>query len=272
MSKGTCPGGSSKYSRRGIQEIFSSLPSTYELINHILTLGFDNPVRRYAARIAAESNNTGNKKKLWLDVCTGTGEMAYYLSQHARDNALIVATDFTLPMLHYARVKRKTSNHFVLANSRRLPFKDNMFDLVTMSFATRNINTSRPDMVTCFNEYYRVLKEGGKFINLETSQPESKEVRGIFHLFIRAFVKPVGASISGSIKAYAYLSQTIPKFYNAPDLASILTSAGFEKVGFRRILGGAAAVHNAVKAQSFPSNLETTTGQGYATSAVNKSC
>src|SRR3989338_1684171 len=77
-----------------IQDIFSQVPSTYELLNRILTLGLDKSWRKKAAKIA--SLNGG---KAWLDVCSGTGQMAIYLSQLAAKKTTIVAFDFSLPML-----------------------------------------------------------------------------------------------------------------------------------------------------------------------------
>jgi demethylmenaquinone methyltransferase/2-methoxy-6-polyprenyl-1,4-benzoquinol methylase len=92
-----------------------------------------------------------------------------------------------------------------------------------------------------------VLKPGGLFVNLETSQPTSAFVRKCFHLYVGLLVKPVGSLISGSRVAYAYLSRTIPRFYCPEDLAEIMREAGFGDVRFRRLLLGAAAIHRARK-------------------------
>ncbi|MEW6026721.1 MAG: ubiquinone/menaquinone biosynthesis methyltransferase [Planctomycetota bacterium] len=227
---------------KGIQNLFSGIPSTYELINHILTLGFDTPIRRYTAKLAA----TGNTQRI-LDVCTGTGEMARYLSKHINNGNLIMASDFTLPMLKYAQKKNVSAIRFANADSVRLPFKDNTFDVVTISFATRNINVSRRNLIGCLKEFHRVLKPGGRFVNLETSQPRSTLLRRLLHLFVRTFVRPVGTLISGSRPAYVYLSQTIPRFYDADELAGIVLEAGFRECKYEHLMGGIAAIHQGIK-------------------------
>jgi demethylmenaquinone methyltransferase/2-methoxy-6-polyprenyl-1,4-benzoquinol methylase len=101
-----------------------------------------------------------------LDVCTGTGEMAHYLKRYAGRNTIVVGTDFALPMLRYATDKKEDGLIFTFADSARLPFENKVFDLVTISFATRNINTNKKNLIKCLREFYRVLKPDGRFINL----------------------------------------------------------------------------------------------------------
>ncbi|MHC4168946.1 MAG: class I SAM-dependent methyltransferase, partial [Planctomycetota bacterium] len=136
---------------------------------------------------------------------------------------------------------------FIASDIKDLPFDDATLDLITMSFATRNINLSRDILVRSFAKYYRTLKPGGRFVNVETSQPSSRLVRKCFHAYIRLFVRAIGSRMSGSRAAYAYLAGTIPRFYSAEELADIMRQAGFEKVTFRRYLFGAVAIHQACK-------------------------
>jgi len=116
-----------------------------------------------------------------------------------------------------------------------------------MSFATRNINVSKEILIQSFAEYHRVLKPGGRFVNLETSRPPFSPIRKGFDLYVKLFVKQIGGRISGSRRAYAYLAGTIPRFYPAEELADIMKQAGFEDVTFQRLLFGAAAIHQAEK-------------------------
>lgn len=227
----------------GIKRIFARIPRTYETINHILTFGLDMLWRRRTARIAAQSG--GDR---WVDVCSGTGETALLLGGLADGGAEVYAVDFSQPMLERIGGKRGggavTS---VLSDIKRLPFPDGTFDLVTISFATRNINLSREVLVSSFREFRRVLRPGGRFVNLETSQPSAPLARSLFHIYVRVFVRPVGRLISGSSEAYAYLAGSISRFYTAEELAAILGEAGFEDVGFRRMTFGAVAVHRGSK-------------------------
>jgi len=226
-----------------VERMFSEVPTTYELVNHVLTLGLDIVWRRRAAKIAATAD--GGQ---WADMCTGTGETAARLSRLAPEGTTIYGIDFSEPMLEQARKKPEAARiNFVASDIKALPFPDASFDLVTMSFATRNINLSKDILVQSFGEFYRVLKPGGRFVNLETSRPSFWPVRKCFHLYVKLFVKLIGSRISGSRAAYTYLATTIPRFYSAQELADIMRQAGFDKVTFQQYLFGAAAIHQAMK-------------------------
>ncbi len=226
-----------------VKRMFAEVPATYELVNHVLTLGLDVLWRRRAAKIAA----TGKPGK-WADMCTGTGDMAVCLGRLAPEGTSVYGVDFSEPMLAEARKKPEAESiEFVAADIKALPFDDATFDVITMSFAARNINLNRDALVRSFAEYYRVLKPGGHFVNVETSQPSFWLVRKCFHTYIKLFVSAIGSRISGSGKAYTYLATTIPRFYAAEELADIMRRAGFEKVTFQKQLFGAVAIHRASK-------------------------
>ena len=226
-----------------IKGIFAEVPATYERINHILTMGFDTVCRKRIAKMAAQ---TGSIKV--ADMCSGTGETAAYLCKYMPENRSITAVDFSPEMLAEAK-KKPTANRieFVISDIKELPFPDNHFDLVTMSFATRNINLNKKVLIRSFAEYHRVLKPDGHFINLETSQPRNAIIRKLVHLYVSTFIKRIGQKISGSKTGYAYLANSIPRFYSAEELSQIMKDAGFDKVYFKRLLFGVAAIHHAVK-------------------------
>lgn len=174
--------------------------------------------------------------------------MAVYLCRLAEDDTTIVAADFSLPMLRNLTDKSEATRIvFTIAEASTLPFHNNTFDLVTISFATRNINVSREALIQCLREFYRILKPGGRFVSLETSQPPLRLFRWLFHVYVRLFVKPIGFIISGSRAAYACLSHTIPRFYSAGEFGEIVRRAGFVKPTFKRLFFGVAAIHKAVK-------------------------
>jgi demethylmenaquinone methyltransferase/2-methoxy-6-polyprenyl-1,4-benzoquinol methylase len=226
-----------------IQKMFNEIPRTYKLLNHLLTFGQDIVWRRRAARIAA-----ANGGALWLDACSGTGDMATCLSQLARNETNIIAVDFSLPMMSKA-MRNSNEKHiaFTLADVVLLPFQDNCFDGIIISFATRNINLTEDNLLTCLHEFYRVLKPGGQYVNLDTSQPKFAPIRWLFHLYIKAAVRPIGRLISGSDAAYTYLSHSMRRFYSPEKLAGIIRQAGFCEVCFKRVFFGAAAIHTGIK-------------------------
>ncbi|MBU2498014.1 MAG: ubiquinone/menaquinone biosynthesis methyltransferase [Proteobacteria bacterium] len=230
-------------STRFIQTVFSEVPATYELVNHILTFGLDRVWRKRAARIASTA-----APGEWADMCTGTGETAVYLRRLAPKETRIWAVDISPAMMAEATRKQEAESiDFVTADIKKLPFGDGSLDLITLSFATRNLNLSREILAQSFSEFHRVLKSGGRLVNLETSQPRFALVRKIFHLYVKLCVKRIGSRISGSETGYAYLAATITRFCPAEILADIIRRAGFEEVVFQKLLFGVAAIHQAMK-------------------------
>lgn len=229
--------------KRDLRKIFSPISKDYELVNHILTLSLDHLWRRKAARIASRSG--GN---LWLDVCTGTGEMACYLSRNSKGSASIVGVDFSPVMIKEARRKRGGCfSLLVVADAGELPFKDESFDLVTISFGMRNLEEDKKGLLSSLKEFHRVLRVGGRLVILETSQPELMFIRKIFHFFVRVTVVPLGVILTGSKQSYSYLSYSIRNFPPAPELKKLFIDAGFNKVEIYPLFFGVAAIHKAIK-------------------------
>ncbi|MDD8025872.1 MAG: ubiquinone/menaquinone biosynthesis methyltransferase [Acidobacteriota bacterium] len=228
---------------KGLREIFFEIAPAYERVNRVLTLGLDRGWREAAARTAAGAGGSR-----WLDVCSGTGDMARALAARAPAGTSLSALDFCPPMLRRAAARDAAHRiSFVLGNAASLPFPDASFDLLTVSFATRNLNLFPGALRETCGEFRRVLRPGGVYVNVETSRPPAAIVRLAFRVYVRLFVRPLGRLFSGADAGYAYLAASIPRFYSAEELAGILKEAGFSKVTFRRLLLGAAAVHRSVR-------------------------
>ena len=119
---------------KSLQKIYTEVPPTYEFLNHLLTLGQDIIWRRKAAKIAAAVGGAN-----WLDVGIGTGEMAANLTRLAGEYTQITSGDFSLPMIQKAREKPELSQiNFTLAEATHLPFGDNSFNAITLSFAANS--------------------------------------------------------------------------------------------------------------------------------------
>jgi len=229
--------------KKGIQKIYKEVAPTYELINHVLTLGLDVIWRKRAARQAARLGGARI-----LDVCSGTGELARNIASLVSEKEKIYVADGSLHMIHLARRKKFFQKvKFVLADAGKLPFPDHSFDLITISFSTRNLNPNPQVLLSYLKEFHRILKPGGHFLNLETSQPPIRIIRKFYHLYIRWVVNPLGYFISGSRAGYNYLSYTMPRFYEAPEFSSLCYKAGFSSVRHRLLFLGVAALHTAKK-------------------------
>ncbi|MFC1555953.1 ubiquinone/menaquinone biosynthesis methyltransferase [candidate division KSB1 bacterium] len=225
------------------QEWYTEFSPRYQLTNHILTLGIDIYWRKNAAREALNRGGT-----LCLDMCSGTGDFAQEVLRQSNGDVTVFGADLTIGMLRHATEQIGTERFKPnVCEAGELPYRDNTFDFATIGFATRNLNTSREDLVRRFGEVRRVLKPGGAFFNLETSQPKYSPIRFLFHLFTRIVIGPIGGIVSGTPSAFKYLGHSMREFYNPQELADIFLEAGFSDVTFKQFTFGAAALHIAVK-------------------------
>lgn len=195
------------------------------------------------AQIASEGGGS-----LWLDLCTGTGEVAENLINLAPDGTKVLAADFSEVMLKHVLTKKNLVKvPLVLSDAFELPFKDDSLDLITISLAIRNLKSDSRGLLRAFAEFHRVLKVGGRFVCLETSQPHSWIVRRIMHGYVKLLVAPMGRLITKSNEGFKYLSSSMLSFYDADQLASILANAGFSSVFVTRLCLGTAAIHKSKK-------------------------
>ena len=179
--------------------------------------------------------------------------MAIGLARLAGNNAGLTALDYSRPMLEMAARKagRSAMNgriSFVHGDAADLPFPDGGFDCVGISFAFRNLTYRNPLTERYLSEVLRVLSSGGRFVIVETSQPESKLVRKIFHFYARWFVYRAGRLLSGNRGAYHYMADSMIHFHEDAQVQAMLTAAGFDRVSARRLLMGAVRIHTAEKA------------------------
>ena len=121
------------------------------------------------------------------------------------------------------------------------------FDCIGISFAFRNLTYKNPLVQRHIAELLRVLRAGGKFVIVETSQPQSKLIRKLFHLYLRWFVFRLGYLLSGNRGAYHYLAESAARFYTSEELKEILSTAGFRQVSFHPLFFGVVGIYVAIK-------------------------
>jgi demethylmenaquinone methyltransferase/2-methoxy-6-polyprenyl-1,4-benzoquinol methylase len=233
-------------SKKPLHDIFSDIPRHYDIINHIVTLGLDIRWRNALARKCLK-----NDPKKVLDLCCGTGDLVLTVAKFAMKDIALFGLDFSANMLDIARQKAAKryieSINFTLGDAGDMPFEDETFDSIGISFGFRNLTYSNPASSKHLSEILRVLKKGGHFVIAETSQPQSRFVRFFFHLYMKAFVKPVGMMISGNKPAYRYFSKSTCEYFDRNQLKELLLGAGFESVDYKPMLLGASSLVVAVK-------------------------
>ena len=225
--------------------MFTAVPRRYDLVNHVITWFLDKRWRRKAANECLSVH-----PKLVLDLCCGTGDLAIEIARFADRDAWVTGIDYSEPMLRIANAKAETSKTdvtFIYGDAAALPFSDEYFDCIGISFAFRNITYKNPLTNSYLSEVHRVLAPGGRFVIVETSQPESRLIRTLFHLYLRWFVAMAGHWLSGNRSAYRYLAESARNFYSADEVKDLLLSSGFREFFSRPLLLGAAAIYVAVK-------------------------
>ncbi|MDD2805324.1 MAG: class I SAM-dependent methyltransferase [Elusimicrobiales bacterium] len=215
----------------------------YGAANSFLTFGLDRYWRRRAAALARAAAPGARGA---LDACCGTGDFCLALRRTFGPSLHLTGADLSEAMLSSA-AKRAPELTFVRAEAKELPFPDAAFDLVTISFATRNLNLDREKLLAALREFRRVLKPGGVFLNVETTRPENPLIWLLMRVYVKAAIGLLNLLSPKSRPSYLFLLNTILNFYRAADFSALLSEAGFSGVKATPLFPGAVAVHTAVK-------------------------
>jgi demethylmenaquinone methyltransferase/2-methoxy-6-polyprenyl-1,4-benzoquinol methylase len=226
-----------------VAEMFSHIAARYDLLNRLLSLGFDTTWRKQVAR------ETGKTHCLRiLDVCTGTGDTAIELSRFWKGKAHVEGIDFSRELLEIGKKKTKKAGldksiAFREGNAEGLPYPDEQFDAVTITFGLRNIR----DRLKALREFHRVTKPHGCFVCLEFSQPTNPVFAGIYSFYLMKLVPFVSQILGSDPAAYRYLGNTIRDFPPPSELVGLIRSAGWQEVSYDRLACGIVAIHRGKK-------------------------
>jgi demethylmenaquinone methyltransferase/2-methoxy-6-polyprenyl-1,4-benzoquinol methylase len=217
--------------------MFDAISPTYDTLNHLLSLNLDRLWRRAAVR-ALQAKADG----LYLDLCTGTGDVAFHLKKSSR--ARVAGVDFSSGMLRQARRKAARSGDkllFVRGDAMAIPFKGGSLDGVVVAFGVRNFE----DLDRGLSEMARVLKPGGHAVILEFGEPRKGPFGSAYLLYFRRVLPFLGRVVSRRPGAYSYLPATVASF-PAPELMEQrMAEAGLRVVLRRPLTGGAIVLYAA---------------------------
>lgn len=214
--------------------MFSDVARGYDRTNTLLSVGNDRLWR--IATVRAVDPKPGERI---LDLAAGTGTSSSAL---AKGGAAVVAVDFSPGMIAEGR-RRHPRIEFVEADVERLPFGDDEFDAVTISFGLRNV----ADPVAALGEMYRVLKPGGRLVVCEFSHPSRAIMRAGYEAWLKVALPVVARLASSNPEAYTYLVESIRDWPDQPTLASWMRGVGFTRVAYRNLTGGVVALHRGRK-------------------------
>lgn len=217
-----------------VAAMFDRVAARYDLVNDVLALGQTRIWRNLVVR--AIDPQPGDRI---LDLAAGTGTSS---APFAARGAEVVPCDFSLGMLEVGK-RRQPSLPFVAGDALNLPFRDNAFDAVTISFGLRNVqNTER-----ALQEMLRVTKPGGKIVVCEFSTPVFGPFRTLYMEYLMKALPAIARRTSSNPAAYVYLAESIREWPNQTDLAAKLQQSGWERVQWRNATGGIVAIHRGFK-------------------------
>lgn len=221
-----------------IRKMFASISSRYDLLNHLLSLGFDRKWRETAGKIILSD---GARKV--LDVCAGTLDLSIAVSSYKGFNGMVVGTDFCKEMLEIGMEKVGSQILPLCADTLHLPFKDNSFDAITSAFGIRNIQNLREALI----EMKRVIKDDGKAVILEFYRPKNSILFSFYLFYFRNILPIIGRIISGNKRAYSYLRDSVTAFLTQEEMKKEMELAGFKDVGYKNLTFGIVTIHTGRK-------------------------
>jgi demethylmenaquinone methyltransferase/2-methoxy-6-polyprenyl-1,4-benzoquinol methylase len=242
MSKNVTPYKDSSLGKKEqVTQIFDTISGNYDGLNRVISFGIDVKWRKRVLQLVAAKN-----PETILDIATGTGDLAILMAKTNAKN--IIGLDISSGMLEVGKKKiaeKKLDSviEMVLGDSENMPFPDNHFDAITVSFGIRNFET----LETGLQEIFRVLKPSGIFVILETSVPVKTPFKQGYRFYTKFILPAIGKLFSKDNVAYGYLSESASVFPYGEKLNNILRKIGFIEVVAMPQTFGVATIYTATK-------------------------
>lgn len=230
--------------QRLVSEVFSSVASSYDLMNDLMSLGIHRVWKRYF--VATAQVKPGDRV---LDLAGGTGDIAALLKDRVGEKGELVLGDINGSMLKVGRDRMTDRGNvrgfeYVQCNAEKLPFPDASFDLVTIAFGLRNVT----DKDSALREMHRVLKVGGQARVLEFSEVTADWFKPIYDFHSFNILPKLGKLFANDADSYQYLAESIRKHPPQEELKGMMQAAGFARACYRNLSAGIVAIHTGYKA------------------------
>jgi len=222
-----------------VKGVFQAVASNYDVMNDAMSMGVHRAWKWFA--VAQSGVQVGDKV---LDLAAGSGDLSLKFAKKVGEEGQVVVTDINEAMLAEGR-KRLTDQGiagnvtYCLVNAEQLPFDDNSFDCISISFGLRNVTHKE----TALESMYRCLKPGGRVIILEFSQPTNETFRKVYDAYSFNVIPKLGELISNDRDSYQYLVESIRKHPPQEELKQMMLDAGFDRVRYHNLTGGVVALH-----------------------------
>ena len=229
--------------KENVNKIFQSIADKYDLMNDLMSFGLH---RNWKKKFVDLIDLNFAKKNIILDLGCGTGDIIFQINNKSKlnSNYLAYLVDPNTEMMKYGIKKFKKKNISWLASyGEKLPFKNNKFDLVTMSFSLRNVENIKITL----NEINRVLKKDGQFLCLEFGKIKNLAINSIYRIYSDNFIPELGKNITGNKDAYKYLVESIKRFPSQKEICKILKLRKFYNINYNNLNFGIAVIYSCKK-------------------------
>ncbi len=219
-------------------KIFDEIAKTYDFLNHLLSFGIDIYWRNKFLKLVPQL-----KKQKVLDLATGTADLALTLAK-SPEIAHITGIDLSKEMIEIGKekVKRSNKSHKIdlkIGDGVHIPFENETFDLVTISFGIRNFS----DFKKSLKNIHRVLKDDGQVMIMEFSIPRNIFIKKLYFFYFRNWLPFIGNLISKHHDAYTYLNKTVETFPYGPQFLYAMEEAGFRHMELKKLTFGIATIY-----------------------------
>ena len=220
-----------------IEKMFNDISKRYDFFNALSSFGLD----RYWRRKLANSFNLNKTDKL-LDIATGTGDVVFCM--HKKFNISAIGLDIAAKMIKVANYKRNIKGlsedklNFIKGDAESLDFPDNSFEALTISFGFRNLG----DFKAGLDEFYRVLKPGGRLAILEFSKSTSSWFDPLFTFYFNNIVPFIGSMLARK-DAFLYLPESVDYFLGRDEVCMKMKNSGFIDVSYKDYTFGVATIY-----------------------------
>ena len=236
------PYGEGEAKGKQVEQMFDSIAHSYDLLNHLLSMGIDKHWRR-----AAINSLKPYAPHKMLDVATGTGDFAIMSAKELHPESLL-GIDLSEGMMDVAREKVKKAGleqtvSFKQEDCMALSFPDDSFDALTVAYGIRNFE----DLDRGLREMRRVLKPSGRLVIIELTSPQRFPMKQLFWIYSHVLMPFIGKIVSHDASAYTYLPATMEAFPQGEVMSEILKKAGFTDIRFKRFTFGLSTLYTAAK-------------------------
>ena len=226
-----------------VGEVFHSVAASYDLMNDLMSMGVHRLWKRYTIELSA-----ARPGQTILDIAGGTGDLTMKFSRLVGKTGKVVLADINDSMLLVGRDKLLDKGYannikYVQANAECLPFADNTFDCITISFGLRNVT----DKQKALESMARVLKPGGRLLVLEFSKPTNPLMQKVYDRYSFSILPLIGKFVAKDADSYQYLAESIRMHPDQKTLKHMMRKAGLEQVEYHNLTNGVVALHRGFK-------------------------